>query len=391
MELGEVNPPVLEEGETLLVEIVRSPTPPPQAVKDEEEEPVLICRRRPRPLHFRHEKKAATKVPKKDWSLDVAVEEDVLKWLKGNSYLWMRNKKSYKQKRAAWEMKAQEVGISVEHLEQWWKGIKDWYVKLSKKTSGQVTKMLTERETWVLQHCGFYKSSISSDTREPVVTVTRVPSASANATSTVSRPLPSVDSDDDSKADVLEDMEPVANVQASTSQPSSKSSLSRKRDKRRREEGCQEERDTWMRDLCATMQANQALLEKLVEEKRHADREPFVRFVADTLRSAPQEQYDEMKDLIFDILRHGRHRKPGDSEQPSKSWARPAQAVSPPPACTASQLSPHPVSQPFSCQQQHHPQYQLNGQSDSSFMQQTSFSGILTPTQHLSIKSENVD
>ena len=35
--------------------------------------------------------------------------------------------------------------------------VADWYVKISKKTSGQATKMLTEGETWVLQHCGFYK------------------------------------------------------------------------------------------------------------------------------------------------------------------------------------------------------------------------------------------
>ena len=96
-------------------------------------------------------KKAA---PKKDWSLDAAVEEDVIERLEGNNYLWMRSKKAYKQKRAAWEMKAQELGINVEHLEQWWKGVNDWYVKISKKTSGQATKMLTERETWVLQHCG---------------------------------------------------------------------------------------------------------------------------------------------------------------------------------------------------------------------------------------------
>ena len=47
-------------------------------------------------------KKAARKAPKKDWSLDAAIEEDVIEWLKGNSYLWMRSKKGYKQKRAAW-------------------------------------------------------------------------------------------------------------------------------------------------------------------------------------------------------------------------------------------------------------------------------------------------
>ena len=100
---------------------------------------------------------AARKAPKKDWSLDSAIEEEVLAWLRGNPYLWMRNKKCYKQKRAAWVKKAQQLGISVEHLEQWWRGIKDWYVKLSKKTSGQATKMFTEREAWLLQHCSFYK------------------------------------------------------------------------------------------------------------------------------------------------------------------------------------------------------------------------------------------
>lgn len=133
---------------------MRPSTPPAKAALVEEEEPVLVGKGRG---HGKGKEKAACKAPKKDWSLDAAIEEDVLEWLKSNCYLWMRSKKGYKQKRAAWEMKAQELGINVDHLEQWWKGIKDWYVKLSKKTSGQATKMLTERETWVLQHCGFYK------------------------------------------------------------------------------------------------------------------------------------------------------------------------------------------------------------------------------------------
>ncbi len=154
MELGEVGPPALEKGKTLSVEEVRPPTPPPQADQDKVEEPVLVVTGRGR---GQGKGKAAPKAPKKDWSLDAAIEEDILEWLKGNPYLWMRSKKGYKQKRAAWDMKALELGINVEHLEQWWKGIKDWYVKLSKKTSGQATKMLTERENWVLQHFGFYK------------------------------------------------------------------------------------------------------------------------------------------------------------------------------------------------------------------------------------------
>ena len=168
-------------------------------------------------------------------------------------------------------------------------------------------------------------------------------------------------------------MESTAGDNASTSHPTSSSSRNRKRDKRRREEECQEEEDNWMRDLRATMQANQALLEKLVEERPHSDREAFVRFVADTLRTAPQEQYDEMKELIFDIVRQGRRRQPGDIEQPSMSLARPAQVVSAPPTCTASQPSfSQQFSQPYSFQQ-HNPQYQQNYQYGSSFMQQTSF------------------
>ena len=90
--------------------------PPPQSCSVQGE-PVLVGKGRGRG-QTKGTKKAA---PKKDWSLDAAVEEDVIEGLKGNNHLWMRSKKAYKQKRAAWEMKAQELGINVEHLEQWWR------------------------------------------------------------------------------------------------------------------------------------------------------------------------------------------------------------------------------------------------------------------------------
>jgi hypothetical protein len=134
----------------------KSPNPPLEGSQDEEEEePVAKSKSKGKAKgKGKDTGKAGTK---KDWSLEAAVEEEVIEWLKGNPYLWMRSKKGYKQKRAAWDMKAQELNISFEHLEQWWKNIKDWYIKLSKKTSGQAIKMLTERENWVLKHCGFYK------------------------------------------------------------------------------------------------------------------------------------------------------------------------------------------------------------------------------------------
>ena len=49
--------------------------------------------------HGKGKEKAACKAPENDWSLDAATEEDVLEWLKGNSYLWMCSKKGYKKKR----------------------------------------------------------------------------------------------------------------------------------------------------------------------------------------------------------------------------------------------------------------------------------------------------
>ena len=76
MELGEIAPsrPVLEEGETLLVEEVRPPTPPHQAAEDQEEEPVLTGKGRGRG-HGKGKEKAPRGAPKKDWSLDAAKEE----------------------------------------------------------------------------------------------------------------------------------------------------------------------------------------------------------------------------------------------------------------------------------------------------------------------------
>lgn len=60
-------------------------------------------------------------------------------------------------------MKAAELGISEGHLECWWKGVKDWHVKLIKKRSDQATKIHTERENWVLKNVAFYKSNYCTD------------------------------------------------------------------------------------------------------------------------------------------------------------------------------------------------------------------------------------
>ena len=99
---------------------------------------------------------------KAGWSLPDVTEEDLVEWLRGNSYLWLRSTKDYKRKKESWQMKAEELNISLEHLQKWWKNLKDWYVKLLKKTSGQASKTLTGRDRWVLNSLNFYQSKYIS-------------------------------------------------------------------------------------------------------------------------------------------------------------------------------------------------------------------------------------
>lgn len=96
------------------------------------------------------------------WSLSDETEQELVEWLQANTYLWLRSTKDYHRKKAAWEQKAQELNITLKHLQNWWKNVKDWFVKLSKKTSGQATRVLTERDKWILKNVAFYKSKYIS-------------------------------------------------------------------------------------------------------------------------------------------------------------------------------------------------------------------------------------
>ncbi|KAG0730538.1 hypothetical protein GWK47_028029 [Chionoecetes opilio] len=166
-------------------------------------------------------------------------------------------------------MKAKELGISLKHLQNWWKNVKDWYVKLSKRTSGQATKMLTERDKWVLKNIAFYKSSMPTDAPDTLVNLPRDPSPDAQ-TSQAQYPH------DSGEANILEDME----VAAAAEQASTR--------RKRKTPATERQEEEWMVDLRSTMKANQALLERLLEERSQPQsrREAFIRFVSDTLRSA---------------------------------------------------------------------------------------------------------
>ncbi|KAG0698581.1 hypothetical protein GWK47_002970 [Chionoecetes opilio] len=119
--------------------------------------------------------------------------------------------------------------------------------------------MLTERDKWVLKNIAFYKSSMPTDVPDTLVNLPRDPSPDAQ-TSQAQYPH------DSGEANILEDME-------------------------RKTPATERQEEEWMVDLRSTMKANQALLERLLEERSQPQsrREAFIRFVSDTLRSAPEE------------------------------------------------------------------------------------------------------
>ena len=102
--------------------------------------------------------------PKKSlikYALPIGEEEALLEWLRENPILWRKGHMEYRdaqKKKAMWIKKAEELGRTVDYLKKWWKGIHDTYVRKLKKTSGQEAPTLTDREQWVMEHCGFYKS-----------------------------------------------------------------------------------------------------------------------------------------------------------------------------------------------------------------------------------------
>ena len=114
-------------------DLLGSVTSPEPTQPEEEEE------QETQPVRKKGTGKQKDGATKKTWTLDENIEQNLVEWLQGHSYLWLRSTRDYHKKKDAWQRKAKEIGVSYQHLTHWWKNIKDWYVKLCKKTSGQAT------------------------------------------------------------------------------------------------------------------------------------------------------------------------------------------------------------------------------------------------------------
>jgi hypothetical protein len=155
--------------------------------------------------------------------------------------------------------------------------------------------------------------------------------AESASTSTARPPLQSLDDSAETErqsGNVLEDLERGA------AEIESAYSSSQQRKRRRRED-----EESWMPELRKNLQTNQSLLEKLMEkmledkEREKSQREPFISYVTQTLRCCSLQDFNNVKELISDILKQI---KAQPSESSVLTYAdRPTTSTSAPPAYPA--------------------------------------------------------
>ena len=64
----------------------------------------------------------------------------------------------------------------------------------------------------------------------------------------------------------------------------------------------------WLNDLTETMKANQQLLTQLIQDRpATSEREAFIKYVGESLRSAPADKYKAMKAKIAAMIQSRQH------------------------------------------------------------------------------------
>ena len=93
-------------------------------------------------------------------------------FLRENAFLWDIKKTDYRRvdkKAKFWEDQATSkcMGKTAEHLQGWFKSLRDTHTRLDKKKSSDGAPELTEREQWVKTNFGFVKT-VFRHNAEPV-------------------------------------------------------------------------------------------------------------------------------------------------------------------------------------------------------------------------------
>ena len=97
------------------------------------------------------------------YSLSVAEEEVMLDFLRDNPILWDIKKMDYRNKQKKdklWDDQARAMGKTPDHLQGWFKSLRDTNTRLDKKKTGDGAPDLTERDAWILANFVFLKQVV---------------------------------------------------------------------------------------------------------------------------------------------------------------------------------------------------------------------------------------
>ena len=265
-------------------------------------------------------------------------------WLVENPGVWLRGHKLYKFKRQAWAKKGDEMGVPGTKLEGWFKTMRDVFVKLNKKKSGQCRKVLTHREQWIMGHFSFYQQQIkaSQPQSQPMSSLAR--SAPASVPVEEQEQVPDEQEPGPSGGAAADDQPPVSrqsSLERLEAANIEEGRRARKGTSRQQQRMQDEAEDSSMARLLDSMKDTANLLTELVHGRTKGGREPFVSYVGDTLRTCSEPEFATLKEGITTLLNRTIAVAPAvaPAPQPDQPPAtlpdiRPGQSQSAPPVTT---------------------------------------------------------
>lgn len=213
---------------------------------------------------------------KSHFPLDTDQEQLMLEYLQANEMLWDIKQTDYRRvdkKNKLWEEQAKALGKTVEHLQGWFKSLRDNHTRLHKNKSGDGATELTQREKWILDNFGFLKRVVRHRP-EPVRSVRETIAAHSG------------DLDDAEAACVDMEVEDPADPRPSTSQRKSKPA---------------EDKDL-IQSLQKSVQQSGEILKNLTAPQKVTSNEAFANYVRDSLVTMSKDKFKKARTRINRIL-----------------------------------------------------------------------------------------
>ena len=243
--------------------------------------------------------------PRPSYILDAEQEEQVLEWMREHDEVWRRGHRLYKQRKQIWAIKADELGVSVDYLEKWWKSIKDWYVKLRKlPPSGSAARLPTDREKFILEKVAFYsvQQTRSRKPGAPTVHLARSePSTAGQAVDSDAEDQPAHSDVPSSQTQQDGDLVAMETEAAHAGRATSSSSSSRRSQLRNRDES----EDKALEKICQILEESQTIL-KDIHQNQSAPvpsvRESFIQYLSNILKTVSNEEFNILKQRISSVV-----------------------------------------------------------------------------------------